>query len=103
MDIFWAAIVAHGYKGQTDDKGAAVTAIDHPFTKYVYGRISENYRRVFEEPSGAVANMPLRYRQCLLLTDMISGMTDSFAVALHNELTSLQGEFDASIVLGERK
>jgi dGTPase len=30
--------------------------------------------------------MPLRYREAQLLTDMIAGMTDSYAVAMCDEL-----------------
>ena len=55
-----------------------------------YGRISENYKRVFE---GRLQNtvhkdtdLPIRYRELQLLTDMISGMTDQFAMDLYNEL-----------------
>jgi dGTPase len=57
---------------------------DRPFASLAYGRISENYRRVAESEKNA---MPLRYREVQLLTDMISGMTDSFAVSLNHELT----------------
>ena len=41
----------------------------------------------------------MRYRECLLLTDMISGMTDSFAVNLYEELLELKGAFDPKTVL----
>ena len=30
--------------------------------------------------------MPMRYRELQLVTDMISGMSDSFAIALHDDL-----------------
>lgn len=32
----------------------------HPFSRFVYGRISENYRRVFERPIKEVSEMPIR-------------------------------------------
>lgn len=66
----------------------------HPFSKYVYGRISENYRRVFECPIKEVSEMPIRYRECQLLTDMLSGMTDSYAIDLYRELTLMKGDYD---------
>ena len=61
-----------------------------PFARYAYGRISENYRRVFEGrvpcAVGGESPLPIRYRELQLLTDMIAGMTDQFAVDLHREL-----------------
>lgn len=92
MDFFWAAIVdrADPAKPGSDRK--------RPFTKFVYGRISENYRRIFENPSVTDEVLPMRYRECLLLTDMISGMTDSFAVNLYEELLGLKGAFDPKTV-----
>jgi dGTPase len=61
-----------------------------PFARYAYGRISENYRRVFEgRLENTVHNdkaLPIRYKELQLLTDMISGMTDQYAVDLRREL-----------------
>jgi len=54
-----------------------------PFASYAYNRISENYRRIFEDESNP---LPVRYKELQLLTDMISGMTDSFALSLYDEL-----------------
>jgi dGTPase len=67
MSIFWEAIAAKR------------KCVDDPFHSYVYSRISENYRRVAKDP---YHSLPSRYIDCQLLTDMISGMTDSFAVDL---------------------
>jgi dGTPase len=75
MDILWEAIRA-------TREGRA-----NPYHRYVYGRLSENYRRVAEEKDG---NLPIRYRDYQLLTDMVSGMTDSFAVDLYGELRGLR-------------
>lgn len=88
MNLFWAAIV--------DRKNPADAASDrlHPFSRFVYGRISENYRRVFENPIDEVKGLPMRYRECQLLTDMLSGMTDSYAIALFKELSAMQGDYD---------
>lgn len=87
MDIFWDAIV-----NRSDEQNVGSQRL-HPFSRFVYGRISENYRRVFEFPPGGTENLPIRYRECLLLTDMISGMTDSYAMTLKDELDSLIGEY----------
>jgi dGTPase len=83
MDIFWAAIL----ETNPDNE---VYRPSHPYNRYVFMRISENYRRVYNSPPGDLKGLPLRYRQCLLLTDMISGMTDSYAVNLLQELRSYQ-------------
>ncbi|MEO0487385.1 MAG: dGTP triphosphohydrolase [Pseudomonadota bacterium] len=82
MDMLWPAIVNRG-DPQKETKGHPGT----PFEKYAYGRISENYRRVFESPN---EDLPLGYRRCQLLADMISGMTDSFALSFERELRELR-------------
>lgn len=86
MDIFWAGI--------RDHDGALGSKRKNPFTRFVYQAISENYRRIFEYPNTNDLQLPERYRECLLLTDMISGMTDSFAMNLYKDLSSLKGDFD---------
>jgi len=88
MDLFWAAIVDR--EKQDDPTSDRL----HPFSRFVYGRISENYRRIFETPISEVASWPMRYRECQLLTDMLSGMTDSYAIDLHKELTEMQGNYN---------
>lgn len=97
MDFFWAGIV------DREDKEKPNSRRNQPFTKFVYSRISENYRRIFENPSETDRQLPLRYRECLLLTDMVSGMTDSFAVNLYNEFCKLKGEFNPKIFLSQSK
>lgn len=92
MDFFWASIV-----DRVDPKKPASDR-KRPFTKFVYSRISENYRRIFENPSEIDGELPMRYRECILLTDMISGMTDSFAVSLYEELLGLKGSFDPKTI-----
>lgn len=76
MDMLWV-----GIEGR-------ISSDDHqctPFGRYVYGRISENYRRVFE----AESSLPPEYKEAQLLADAISGMTDSYLIALHDELAAL--------------
>jgi dGTPase len=76
MDIFWATI--------KDRKDADSIGSDRPpLSSYVYSRISENYRRVAESERNS---MPLRYKELQLITDMISGMTDTFAISLLKDL-----------------
>ena len=77
MDYLWIAIDARADLKKLGSKRA------DPFANYVYNRISENYRRIAEDSSN---QMPLRYRELQLITDMISGMTDSFAMSLEEEL-----------------
>ncbi|MCF6338782.1 MAG: dNTP triphosphohydrolase [Gammaproteobacteria bacterium] len=77
MDFLWEAIYQR--KKPTDLGSRRST----PFAAYAYNRISENYRRIFENDSN---DMPVRYKELQLLTDMISGMTDSFALSLYDEL-----------------
>lgn len=67
MDMLWRGIESN--LGSSD-----------PFSRYTYHRISENYRRCYESTGkDAVA-------RCHLLCDEISGMTESYLVALHDEL-----------------
>jgi dGTPase len=76
MDMFWTAVVE---RKDPDDLRSDREALP----AYVYSRISENYRRVAEAPGN---RMPMRYRELQLITDMISGMTDTFAVSLRDDL-----------------
>jgi dGTPase len=80
MDKFWKAI-------RDREPGTEIDAEKKsPYSTYVFSRISENYRR-----AAASSTMPVRYRELQLLTDMVSGMTDSFAISLRSELERLDG------------
>ena len=70
MDMLWEGIAGHG----TGD----------PFAQYAYGRISENYRRVYESNRGQLGS------EEHLLCDAVSGMTEQFLVALHSDLKALR-------------
>ena len=89
MDMLWIGIASR--RGAADPAHDAST----PFSRYAYGRVSENYRRVFE--AGAHARrpqdriLPARYRELQLLGDMVAGMTDRFALELHADLKAVQG------------
>lgn len=76
MDVFWEGARVGS---------AVIKAKDYPGKAYKL--ISKNYRWVFEEkmknnPSGSEE----RYLRLQLVTDYIAGMTDSFAVSLHETL-----------------
>lgn len=66
-----------------------------PFANLMYRRISENYRRVFEkeQPIDEVGQpLPMRYRELRLLTDMVSGMTDGYAMQTHADIKKIHAE-----------
>ncbi len=51
-----------------------------PFASYARGKISENYRRVYESSNEAISD------KMHLLCDQISGMTESYLASVHDEL-----------------
>jgi dGTPase len=55
-----------------------------PFERYVFGEISENYRRVYNNSDKS------KYAKCQLLCDAISGMTESYLIKKHDEFSSLE-------------
>lgn len=77
MDMLWV-----GIHGRLNKKFESET----PFGKYVYSRISESYRRIFADPNNELS---VGYKEAQLLADAISGMTDSYLIALHSELKPL--------------
>jgi len=82
MDWFWKAI--HLREDAADPTSRRKTA----FAAYAYALISDNYRVEFEERARA-QDLPLRYCELQLLTDMISGMTDGFVMETFNDLEPL--------------
>jgi dGTPase len=54
-----------------------------PLERYLYGEISENYRRVFDTTNKR------RYAQYQLLCDAVSGMTENHLVKKHDEFQLL--------------
>ena len=75
MDIFWEAI------NDCEDNGRNAS----PYSTYVFERISENYRRVYNEAIAA-GDLPQKYCRFQLMTDMIAGMTDTYAVTTFEDL-----------------
>lgn len=55
-----------------------------PFERYIFGAISENYRRIFEAAGKS------EYAKRQLLCDVVSGMTESYLIKKHDEFKSLQ-------------
>ncbi len=80
MSLFWQAITDRYDLNDIDSQRQS------PFSNYVYSRISENYRRAAQS-----SKMPMRYRELQLITDMISGMTDSYAINLLRDLENFRG------------
>ncbi len=60
--------------------------LNDPFEKYVYGSISENYRRIYNE------SQKTNYDKHQLLCDALSGMTEKFLIKKHDEFKLLSNE-----------
>lgn len=86
MTAFWNAIHNRDAK-RFDDLLARRNGARN---KYVYALISQNYLEdaVRSAASPGIAGS-VRYRELRLLTDMVSGMTDSFAITLWDELKGM--------------
>ena len=70
MDTMWSAVQ------EGNDSSS-------PFDRFVYGSISENYRRVFEKTDRS------DYAKRQLLCDALSGMTETFLINKHKQLRAL--------------
>lgn len=70
MDMLWSA-VQEGIDSSS------------PFDRFVYGSISENYRRVFERTDRG------DYAKRQIICDALSGMTESFLIKKHDQLCAL--------------
>ncbi|MDP3491936.1 MAG: dNTP triphosphohydrolase [Hyphomonadaceae bacterium] len=82
---FWSAI---DNREEYDDLLSPRTS---PIDKYVFALISPNYlESAVRAGEGGGPAASIRYRELRLLTDMVSGMTDSFTIKLWNQLK----EFD---------
>jgi dGTPase len=55
----------------------------HPFERYVFGEISENYRRVYEAATKS------NYAKRQLVCDALSGMTEPYLIRKNDEYRSL--------------
>lgn len=78
MNLMWDAITNRSKIAELGSRR------NTPQAAYIYSKISASYRWHFEQ--SPPNELPIRYREMQLLTDMISGMTDRFAVELYAEL-----------------
>jgi dGTPase len=85
LTALWSAIV------DREELGDITSRRQSSLSKYVYSLISPNYIEAAKESSCTSGHASrLRYREIRLLTDMISGMTDEFAIALDRDIQSLK-------------
>lgn len=77
MDIFWEGVAALPTTGQPKTS---------EFSGKVAALLSANYCRVFRHFAVKKSGLPEEYHRFQLLTDYISGMTDSYAKRTHAEL-----------------
>lgn len=84
MTFFWNAIVLR--KKPDDVASRRTTAM----AKYGFSLISPNYieQAVDAKEAAGEASM-MRYRELRLLTDTISGMTDTYAMRVWNDIKEL--------------
>lgn len=73
----------HNYITQTMDWLWRSVRCRGRFEDYVHSRISKNYQRVFDSTKKTRAD------QLHLVCDAVSGMTDSYLMALHEELSEV--------------
>lgn len=84
MSVFWSAISERKEIDNIESKKLSARS------SYIFSLISPNYvqQAMIEGGSGTGAN-GLRYRELRLLTDMVSGMTDTYAMRLWDEIQRL--------------
>lgn len=82
MSAFWTAI--HMREDQTKMLSSRVGAR----ARYVYSMISPNYLEEADTSAAGDAGT-MRYRELRLLIDMVSGMTDTFALRIWQELEAI--------------
>jgi dGTPase len=80
MSDFWSAIRSREKPNDIWSRRVGARA------RYVNSLISPNY---LEQAQHAASSLGLRYRELRLLTDMISGMTDTFAIKTWRELGAI--------------
>ncbi|MBS0343204.1 MAG: dNTP triphosphohydrolase [Proteobacteria bacterium] len=84
MSAFWIAISDRTDFGNIESRRKTASA------KYIFSLISPNY--IEQAASDSLARSPgmgVRYRELRLLTDMVSGMTDTFAIKLWTNLKAI--------------
>jgi dGTPase len=83
MSMLWRGIV------ERENYSAPGSKRTSAFADLAYSHVSDNYRHAFQGDVACFAGdtLPVRYRELQLLADMISGMTDTYAVDLHKKLS----------------
>lgn len=87
LDAFWHAISVRKNIGKISSRRTDA------FSRYVYSLISPNYLESATDDAQSGSNemaQCLRYRELRLLTDMISGMTDGFAMSAARDIASVR-------------
>jgi dGTPase len=94
MTYFWRGISECSLRPKDNTLETLAAALGSPvssmFGRFVYAMISSNYRTAFESLiSEKTPVAEARYRQLLLLGDMVSGMTEDFVIETHRKLREL--------------
>ncbi len=79
MSFFWEAITQREHREKLDSRRCERAA-------YGWALLSDNYKEVASKSFSAATSDLKTYHECRLLTDMVSGMTDGFAMALRDSL-----------------
>ena len=82
-DVLQLELRGHNYIMQTMGWLWCSVRREGRFERYVYSKISENYRRVYESTRQTKSD------KLHLVCDAVSGMTDSYLIALHDELSEV--------------
>lgn len=86
MSAFWEAI----HDRPADKFGNILAQRSGAKNRYVFALISQNYLEdASRSGDGEGIAASVRYRELRLLTDMVSGMTDTFTIKLWDELRSM--------------
>lgn len=81
MDFFWSAIRSRSETGELDSRRSEAAA-------YGWALLSDNYKEIATLEFKKAEDDLKVYHECRLLTDMMAGMTDGFAMDLHDKLSN---------------
>lgn len=87
MTAIWDAISDRDDQSDLKSKRRSARA------KYIFSKISPNYiEQAVKSKKATESTADLRYRELRLLTDMVSGMTDTFAVRLWKDIRAISND-----------
>jgi len=95
LDYFWRSILECSIDAKRYPKISSAVKCPPatPFGEFVYSHISRNYIACFDKGLEGWAEggnlLTIRYHQLLLLTDMVSGMAENFAIDLYDKFKRL--------------